>query len=230
MTGWTEFALALGLFGVSHFLPRVGGLRERLIGAVGRHAYFATYGLLSLALLAWLIAAAGRAPHVELWPQLPWTRWVTNVAMPLAAVLTACGAGLRQPFTLGGRKAPFDPGQPGLAAVSRHPLFLALALWALAHLVPNGDLAHVILFGCFAAMALVAIPAFDARARRELGPEAARSFFRTTRVLSLAPLFDRTWLHANGTTLAPRGAIGLLLWAALLHLHPLVIGVSPLPY
>ncbi|WP_305970571.1 MULTISPECIES: NnrU family protein [unclassified Mameliella] len=227
MTGWTEYALALALFVASHFVPRLGGLRETLIGAVGRRAYFSLYGLLSLALLAWMILAAGRAPYVELWPQLPWTRWVPNLAMPLAMVLLTCGTGLRQPFTLGGRKA-FDPARPGFAAVSRHPLFLALALWAGAHLAPNGDLAHVILFGSFTVMALVAIPAFDARARRVLGPEAA-AFFRTTRVLSLAPLSDPAWRRANAAGLVLRCAIGLLLWLALLYLHTLVIGVAPFP-
>lgn len=159
MTGWSEYALALALFVGSHFLPRVGGLRDRLIAAVGRRVYFSVYGLLSLALLVWVISAAGRAPYVELWPQMPWTRWVPNLAMPVAMVLAAIGAGLGQPYTLGGRRnAVFDPSDPGLAALSRHPLFLALALWAIAHLFPNGDLAHVILFGAFGLLALAAIP------------------------------------------------------------------------
>lgn len=229
MTGWTEYTIALAVFVASHFLPRVGGLRDRLIGAFGRRVYFAAYGLLSLALLAWLIGAAGRAPHVELWPQLPWTRWVPNIAMPVAVLLVACGAGLRNPFTLGGRRAAgLDLDAPGFAAVSRHPLFLALALWAGAHLVPNGDLAHVILFGSFTLMALAAIPAFDARARRRLGADAP-AFFRQTALLSLAPLTRPRWLRANGGRMAIRAAAGLILWIALLHLHAFVIGVSPFP-
>lgn len=229
MTGWTEYILALAIFIASHFLPRVGGLRDRLIGAVGRRMYFSTYGLLSLALLVWLIVAAGRAPYVELWPQLPWTRWVPNIAMPLACVLIICGIGLQNPFTLGGnRQAGFNPSSPGFAAVSRHPLFLGLALWAGAHLTPNGDLAHVILFGSFTVMAIAAIPAFDAKARKTLGPRAA-SFFETTSVLSLRPLTDHSWRRANARGLAIRAGIGLLTWAAALHLHSLVIGVSPLP-
>lgn len=230
MTGWTEYTLALAIFVASHFLPRIGGLRDRLIGAVGRRAYFSVYGALSLGLLVWLIAAAGRAPHVELWPQMPWTRWAPGIAMPLAVLLACCGAGLANTFTLGGRRgATFDPANPGFAAVSRHPLFLALALWAGAHLLPNGDLAHVILFGSFAIMALAAIPAFDARARRTLGAQA-RPFFASTAILSLRPLLDRAWLRANAGPAAIRAAIGLLLWAALLHLHSAVIGVSPFPY
>jgi uncharacterized membrane protein len=222
MTGWAEYTLALALFAASHFVPRLWGLRDRLIGAVGRRVDFSVYGLISLALLVWVIATAGRAPYVELWPQWPWTRWVPNVAMPVALVLVTCGIGMAQPYTLGGRKT-FDPAQPGFAAMSRHPLFLALALWAGAHLVPNGDLAHVILFGSFTAMALAAIPAFDARARR------ASDLLSHTALFSLRPLANPHWRRANLRRLLIRTAIGLILWMGTLHLHALVIGVSPFP-
>lgn len=229
MTGWTEYTLALAIFIASHFLPRIGGLRDRLIGAVGRRMYFSAYGLLSLALLVWVIVAAGRAPFLELWPQMQWTRWVPNIAMPLATLLVTCGIGLPNPHTLGGgRGAGFDPARPGFAAISRHPLFLALALWAGAHLVPNGNLAHVILFGSFTLMALAAIPAFDAKARRALGPQAP-AFFDRTAILSLRPLARAEWLRANARPMAMRAALGLILWVAALHLHALVIGVSPFP-
>lgn len=229
MGDWTEYVLALVLFAASHFLPRMGGMRDRLIARMGRRSYFMAYGLLSVGLLIWLIAAAGRAPYVQIWPQLPWTRWVPNLVMPLAFALIACGMGLPQRFTLGGRQGGrFDPADPGMAAVSRHPLFLSLALWSGAHLPPNGDLAHVILFGSFLAMAIAAILAFDAKARRVLGPEAAMFFSRTS-ILSVAPLVDPAWLRRNGQAVLSRAGIGLLAWFALLHLHGWLVGASPFP-
>lgn len=227
MTGWTEYTLALAAFTASHFVPRIGDLRGRLIARVGRRTYFAVYGVVSLLLLGWVISASGRAPFVELWPQVPWTRWVPNVAMPVALILVAAGFGVAQPDTLGGnRRAEFDPADPGIAAITRHPLFVALALWAVAHLFPNGDLAHVILFGIFALLALAAIPAFDARARRRPG---AATFFDATAVFSLAPLADRVWRARNGRTLLIRVGIGLAVWLILLALHGPVIGLSPMP-
>nr|WP_255553619.1 NnrU family protein [Maritimibacter sp. DP1N21-5] len=228
--GWAEYTLALAAFVGSHFVPRIGGLRDRLIARFGRRTYFSVYGLLSIALLVWVIVAAGRAPFVELWPQLPWMRWVPNLAMPVATVLVAAGFGIAQPYTLGGKRdAHIDPAAPGLAAITRHPLFLALALWATAHLVVNGDLAHVILFGIFALLAIAAIPAFDARARRMLGPSAAPYFFAATSILSLEPLTRAAWRRENGGRLLRRTAIGLGVWALVLLSHGAVIGVSPLP-
>ncbi len=226
MTGWTEFILAMAAFLGSHFLPRLGDLRGRMIRAVGRRLYFSAYGALSLALLIWVIVAAGRAPYVELWSQWPWMRWVPNLAMPVAAVLAAIGLGIRQPYTLGGRRrAGFDARDPGAAAVVRHPLLLSLAVWAAAHMVPNGDLAHVILFGGFALLALGAMPVFDLRARRSEGA----AFFEATSPLSLAPFADPVWRRRNGRALVLRAGVGLALWAGALLLHTWVIGVSPYP-
>lgn len=67
LSGWAEFMLALGVFMASPFLPRVCGMRETLIGKIGRRSYFAGYGIVSLVVLVWLIGSASRAPYVELW-------------------------------------------------------------------------------------------------------------------------------------------------------------------
>lgn len=225
---WVPFGLALAAFVGSHYLPGATGLRAALIARFGRRAYFTGYGILSLVLLGWLVVAAGTAPYVELWPPAAWQRWVPNVAMPVAFVLAACGVGMAQPFTLGGRGA--EPGAAaGFAAVTRHPLLLALALWSGAHLVANGDLAHAIVFGGFLAISLAAMRAFDARAVRALGPSAAAAAFRASPLLSLAPLADGGWRRQALPRLAPRAVVGLALWAAAFQLHAAVIGVSPAP-
>lgn len=227
MTEWATFALAIAAFLGSHFIPRLGGLREKLIARMGRLLYFSAYGVLSLGVLAWVIVAAGRAPFVELWPQDPWMRWLPNLVMPLACVLVTCGIGLANPQTLGGaRKPDFDFENPGFAALSRHPLLLALILWAAAHLVANGDLAHVVLFASFAAFPVVAIWGFDKKARRLLGTEADR-FFAATSLFSPAPLFRHRWLQQNARWLFLRTLMGLLIWITALYLHASVIGAWP---
>lgn len=168
MSGWIEFTAALAAFLASHIVPI--RLKGGLVAVLGRRGYVAAFSLLSLGLLYWLILAAGRAPIVEIWPQQGWMRWLVNIAMPLAFGLGATG------------------GMAGLMA--------GFALWAGAHLVANGDLAHVILFGLMLAYALAGL----ARVGR----------FR----LRLTPM---------------RLAVGAVLWAGAWHLHPAVIGASPMP-
>jgi len=230
LSGWTEFALALVVFVASHFLPRVGGLRETLIGKIGRRPYFACYGIVSLVVLFWLIGSASRAPYTELWAASEWTRNVPAVVMPFAMVLAVIGVGTRWPFTLGSKEAKaFDPANPGLAALTRHPLLWALALWSAAHLPPNGDLAHVALFGGFAVMSLAAMPMFDRRAKAALARDDTARTFRAAPLLSLEALFDPKWLIENRRDLAWRLVIAAVLWAVAFGLHSTVIGVSPSP-
>lgn len=226
--GWAEFALAFVVFAGSHFLPARGGLREALIAKTGRRAYFAGYGMVSLLVLIWLIAAAGRAPYVEIWPPVDWTRRVPGLLMPVAVFLAVAAVGTRSPFTLGSKRGgAFDPADPGLAALTRHPLLWALTLWSVSHLPPNGDLAHVLLFGGFAVMSLAAMSTFDRRAKNALCAADSARLFRAAPLLSARCLTALAWLGANGWPLTWRLLIAWLVWGAALMLHLAVIGVSP---
>lgn len=220
---WLNFTLALTAFMASHLLSALPGLRAALVTRLGRRGYGAGYGLLSLALFAWVVVAARQAPFVSLWEQRLWMRWLVNLAMPLALLLVCLGAAAPNPLSLGGRATGFDPARPGIAGVVRHPLLWALALWALAHLLVNGDLAHVVMFGLFAAYALAGMAMLDARKRRLLGPAVW-----VTRASGTSNLpFAGNW-HGFRPGWG-RLAVATLLWMGLLHAHLPVIGVSPLP-
>ncbi|APG45719.1 NnrU family protein [Phaeobacter porticola] len=227
---WLGFTLSLLLFATSHFVPRLGNLRGWLISTIGRRAYFSAYGLLSLVLFGWVLIAAAEAPYIELWPPAPWQRWAPMLLMPLVFVLAACAIGIDTPFTLGGSDKA-DPAKTtfGLAALSRHPLLLALLLWSLAHMLANGDLAHVILFGGSGLLALIAMVAFDRQVTTALGQEDAAQYFAKIPIISLSPLTDRAWRQAHIKTVVARTTLGLSLWIATLFLHETLLGVSPLP-
>lgn len=129
VTGWIEYAAAWACFMGAHLIPALPGPRGWLVARLGRRGYLAIFSLVSAGLLYWLIVAAGRAPGLVLWDQPGWSRWMVNLVMP-AAILTAVLA----------------PGLSGLVA--------AFALWAMAHLPANGDLAHAIFFGGMLVFAL----------------------------------------------------------------------------
>ena len=59
---WVEFALALGLFFISHRIPALIGIKAPLTAAPGPRGYTAVFSLAATALLFWVIFAAGRAP------------------------------------------------------------------------------------------------------------------------------------------------------------------------
>lgn len=229
MAGWGEFALAFVLFMGAHMVPARPKVRGRLVAALGERVYLAGYVAVSLGLLAWVISAAGRAPYVALWGFAPWQMWVPNVAMPFACLLAAFAVGAPNPLSFGGRATGFDPERPGIVGVTRHPVPWALALWAGAHIVPNGDLAHVILFGAFTLFALVGAGAIDRRMRRRLGEDEWRRLARRTSFVPLAALMAGRSRPAKRAPSVPRLLAAAVLWLALVGLHPLVIGVSPMP-
>ena len=186
--------------------------------------------MVSLIILGWLVVAAGRAPYVELWPFATWQLWAPNIAMPVACWLAVSGVAAPNPFSIAGRDAArFDPERPGIAGITRHPLIWGMTLWAISHLVPNGDLAHVILFGLFAAFGVTGMAAMDARLGRRWGERVWAERSRRTSLLPFAAIISGglpvTRLSLDWHPLAVAAA----LYAVLVALHPWVIGVSPLP-
>lgn len=209
---WAEFALAYGAFLASHALPSNPALKGRIAAKIGARGYTLLFSALSLSLLIWLIAAAARAPVIALWPQPLWGRWLVNLLMPLVFILAAHGVGMRNPFTFLNRAEGFDPANPQIAGLVRHPLLAALALWATAHLVVNGELAHAILFASFALAGWLGPRMIDRRNKRLWGAE-----------------WDRLMAMGRGSLSPARILLGLALWAAFWHAHTALIGASPLP-
>lgn len=218
----------MGLFMVSHRLPAAFGLKARMVALLGARGYTALFSLASLGLLWWLILAAGRAPFVPLWEQEGWHRWAVNIAMPLAILLGTFGVAAPNPFAFEGRSTGFDPDRPGIAGLTRQPLLWALALWAGAHLLANGDLAHVVLFLPFLALALVGMPVVETRRRRAMGPTEWQRLTARTGLIPLAALFTGRW-RPLGPPPVLRSLLAMAIWAGLWHLHAPVIGVWPAP-
>lgn len=220
--GWTEYALAFAAFFLAHSLPVRPPLRARLAGWLGERGFIFAYSGLSLAMLVWLIGAAGRAPYLPLWIWAPWQNWVPLVAMLPACIIVTLAIGRPNPFSFGGtHNERFDPTRPGLVRWMRHPLLIALAIWASAHLVPNGDVAHVLLFGGFATFALFGRLLVDRRRQRVLGDE----WYRLREAVAAAPFWP---MPVPTPERLLRIGAGLVLYIGLLALHPALLGVDPL--
>ncbi|NOD34682.1 MULTISPECIES: NnrU family protein [unclassified Ruegeria] len=221
MTGWVLFLAALVTFLLSHAIPVRPAVRRWLTGTLGHRGYFAGYSILSLAVLVWLIIAASNAPYVEVIPPFPVLRWVPVLIMPVVCWLALAGLAIQNPFSFGGLgNRAFDPEQPGILRTTRHPVLAALMLWALAHLLANGSLSHVILFGLFAGFAAMGMSLIDRRKLSEMGIEWVRLSRKTARFSLRAPRpWPRPWVWMTA----------LAAYAVLLHLHAPVIGLSPFP-
>ncbi|MDD7972314.1 NnrU family protein [Roseinatronobacter alkalisoli] len=182
MSGWGTYAAAWALFVFTHAVPVRPPVKPWLVARLGKAGYGIIYSALSLAVLAWLFVAAARAPHVVLWSMPTGAHWIVLTAMLLAMLLLALTLGRPNPFSFGGAgNADFIPEQPEVIRLTRHPVLVALGLWAGAHAVVNGTLAHALMFGGFTAFAILGTVLIDRRKRRMMGVHVWQDLRERTR-------------------------------------------------
>ncbi|WP_300652647.1 NnrU family protein [Hydrogenophaga sp.] len=128
--------LFLGIHSVS--IVSVNG-RNRLVQQMGEGPWKGLYSLVSLAGFVLIVVGYGAAREA---PVLLYT--LPNGFRHLAALL------MLPVFVL--LLATYLPGR--IQRTAKHPMLLAVKLWALAHLLANGTLADVLLFGGFLAWAV----------------------------------------------------------------------------
>ncbi|NNF15201.1 MAG: NnrU family protein [Gammaproteobacteria bacterium] len=164
-------------------------LRDRL-AAKNELAWKAFYGVVSLIgiiLICRGYVQARLTPTVIYAPPL-WLRHVSALLLlPTFALFLA----------------PYFPGR--LTAAVKHPQLVAVILWAIAHLLVNGMLADVLLFGAFLVWAVTDLMSFGRRPARPV-PHAPASPVNDI-ILLIAGLglyvVTALWLHRWMTGLAP---------------------------
>ncbi|WJR75330.1 NnrU family protein [Bradyrhizobium sp. NP1] len=138
--GLLVMILGLVLFFGVHAVTTQRDLRGQLVGAIGESGYKAGYSLVSLAglvLIVWGFAHYRSAGMIEIWDPPRFLKHIT-VALMLPAVILVVASYIR------GR----------IYATLKHPMLAGIKLWAAAHLLANGDLGSIILFGSFLAWAV----------------------------------------------------------------------------
>ncbi len=126
----TTLILGLVLWTVAHFFKRVAPVRRASLQDRLGNASKGVFALALLAALALIIIGFRGAPHIPVYEPPTFLRHVNNLLMLLAVAL----------FGLGNSKSRFR-------GALRHPMLTGAAVWAVAHLLANGDLASVFLFG-----------------------------------------------------------------------------------
>jgi uncharacterized membrane protein len=124
--------------------------RTRQIARLGELKWKGAFSVVSLAGFALIVWGYGlaRAEPVLLWNPPPWTRYLAVLLTIPAFVLFAAAKG---PVTR-------------IKAAVGHPTVAGVKVWAVAHLIANGTLADVLLFGAFLAWA---VADFAAARRRD---------------------------------------------------------------
>jgi len=181
--------LGLAVMLGAHVFVTFRGARAGLMAQLGQNGYRALFSIVAiagLALIVWGFAQYRAHELIQVWSPPTFMRHVT-VGLMLFAVIF---------FT-----AAFIPSH--IKAKLKHPMLAGVKTWALAHLLSNGDLGSILLFGAFLAWGVYARIA--AKRRGDLGAVTAPAGYTNDIIVVL---------------------IGIVIYLALGYaFHPMVIGV-----
>ena len=138
--GLSTLVLGLIVFFVPHVFVTRREARARLIARVGEGPYkiaFSVISAIGIVLIAYGFAHYRASEWINLWYPPVWTR---HLALLLNWVAIICVV------------AAYIPGK--IKRILKHPMLVGVKLWAFAHLIANGDLGSVILFGSILAWAV----------------------------------------------------------------------------
>ena len=149
--------------------------------------------------------------------------------MPFALILVVSGittpnATTRVPSREGGEATPVL----GIVRITRHPLMWGVGLWAGAHLIANGDVASVLMFGGLLCLALFGTLQIDAKHRRRFGEAWAPLAAETSWLPFAAAVAGRTKISLREIGWW-RPGLGLAVYVITMGIHRLVFGVAPWP-
>lgn len=225
------FAATL-LFVGGHFLLSDRALRRPLLERLGENGFRGLYSLLMLAAFVWMLLSYRQAPFLPLWQPPPWSAYLPVLIMPFATILAVGGLTQPNPTAVGGERligeAGSRPAARGFLTVTRHPFLAGSALWALSHLLANGDAASLILMGGIAVLSLGGMVHIDRRRAAALGSAWGPIALTTSRLPFAAALTGRTRIDWAGIGWA-RPLAGLALYGLLAVAHPWLFGVAVLP-
>jgi uncharacterized membrane protein len=182
-------AVFLGLHSIAFVAP---GLRARAVAKLGEGPWKGLYAALSIIGLVLLVLgfAQARAAPVILYTPPVWMRHVTFLLMlPVFPLILAA----------------YFPGR--IKAAMKHPMLAAVKFWALAHLLSNGGLADVLLFGGFLAWAVIDRISFKRRPPQRIATAPARAFNDVLSVVVGLGLyvFFIAWAHERLFGVSPLG-------------------------
>ena len=138
--GLSVMILGLVLFIGVHLLTTQRELRARFVVSMGEGGYKGFYSLVSLAglgLMVWGFAHYRSAGMIDVWHPPAAFRHITEALMLPSVILVA---------------ASYIRGR--IYTALKHPMLAGVKLWAAAHLLANGDLGSIILFGALLAWAV----------------------------------------------------------------------------
>ena len=223
-----QLLLAAALFVAAHLGVSSTPLRGALVRRIGNGAYLGLYSLLAAVTLIYLIVAYNRLPHTDfVWTPTPALRGVAMAIVPVAFIFLLGAFVTSNPTSVGQESTLKAIGQgAGLIRITRHPLQWAIVLWAVAHIIANGDIASLVFFGSLGILSLSGTFLIDMKKARSAAADWPPFAAATSNVPFAAILQGRN-RFVVGELMVPILA-GLVIYGVTIWGHAWVSGGVPL--
>ncbi|HKX45994.1 MAG TPA: NnrU family protein [Planctomycetota bacterium] len=214
---WLAFAL-------SHMLLSSIRFRPKLVAMLGDRGFQGAYSLIALATFVPLCTIYFRSKHAGplLWsvPRSPALEWAIEIAMGVAMVLLFAGLMTPSPTSMSAGQTDSAPQPKGVHFLTRHALFMAMAIFGLVHLVPNGFASDVAFFGGFPVFVLIGTAHQDSR-KLALDGVRYRPFYDAT---PLIPFTGRSTLRGLRELSRPALVVGIGATILIRYFHSNLFG------
>lgn len=220
------------LFLVTHMGVSSNAVRPWLLARIGEQAYRAIYSIISLATFVPLAVAFGYNKHAGtmLWSLrgVGPVRWLVWLMMLGAIVLFVAGLMNPSPASMTASGVSSNPGNArGVLKLTRHPGFVALGVFGVAHMLMNGWAGDLIFFGSFPVLSILGGIHQDRRKLGELGDSYRRLIDSTSFIPGLALIQGRQrWERDDTPWIAI--VIGIVVTVVIVAVHPALFGGRPL--
>jgi uncharacterized membrane protein len=212
------------LFAVTHIGMSHDPFRARLVERLGPKGFQVVYSIVSLVtfgVAVWVFAGNRKAGPV-LWTTPLWIYPIIYLLMLLAFLLLVLSMRDRSPaMMMGGKMEP-----EGVLRITRHPMNMAIAFFALAHMIANGSLGDVAFFGSLFVVGLFGSYHQDQRKAREKG-EAYKAFQRETGIFPFAAILQGKTAFVAKELRVPFVIIAVLAFVAAIVVHENLFGIRP---
>jgi uncharacterized membrane protein len=181
--------LGMAIFFSVHLLPSFPTARQTLINRFGNNRYKLGFAIIALIGLALIIFGKSQAEYIHVWqPGLIGYQIAPYVILVAFIVINAMYM------------------HSNINRFTRHPMLWGVVFWSLGHLLTNGDLASLILFGGFGLFSL-----FDMWSANHRGAKKSEQVYPVTKDLILI-------------------VVGVISWGIFLYLHAYLFGMPVIQY
>ena len=212
------------LFAVTHIGMSHDPLRARLVEQIGPKGFQGVYSLVSFITFGgavWIFAGHRKLGPV-LWTMSHWFYPVVYLLMLAAFLLLVLSMRNPSPAGMVGGKMEAR----GVLKITRHPMNMSLACFALAHVIANGSLGDVFFFGSIFVVGFFGPYHQDRRKVREKGEEYV-AFQNRTGVLPFAAILQGKARFEKNDVNIPFTIIAVVAFVAAILFHEDLFGIRP---